>query len=116
MKVYGRKMTDFGEWCADQGMPLVYHHHMAAVVETEPELDLLHEALGEGCRCCSMPATWPSRAATCCACIDKHHKRISHVHTKDVRMDVIDRLDRSKRELPRCRGEGRLHRAGRRLA
>ena len=24
--------------------------------------------------------------------IDKHHKRISHVHTKDVRMGVIDKL------------------------
>jgi len=28
--------------------------------------------------------------------IDKHHKRITHVHTKDVRMDVIDKLDRTR--------------------
>jgi inosose dehydratase len=28
--------------------------------------------------------------------IDKHHKRISHVHTKDVRMGVIDKLDRKR--------------------
>ena len=28
--------------------------------------------------------------------IDKHHARISHVHTKDVRMDVINALDRSR--------------------
>jgi inosose dehydratase len=28
--------------------------------------------------------------------IDKHHARISHVHTKDVRMDVINGLDRTK--------------------
>jgi inosose dehydratase len=28
--------------------------------------------------------------------IDKHHKRISHVHTKDVRGGVIDKLDRSR--------------------
>jgi inosose dehydratase len=27
--------------------------------------------------------------------IDKHHARITHVHTKDVRMDVIRALDRS---------------------
>ena len=38
---YGRKMTAFGEWCAEQGMPLAYHHHMAAAIETEAELDLL---------------------------------------------------------------------------
>ena len=28
--------------------------------------------------------------------IDRHHSRISHVHTKDVRMDVIRSLDRSR--------------------
>jgi inosose dehydratase len=28
--------------------------------------------------------------------IDKHHARISHVHTKDVRMGVIKSLDRSR--------------------
>ena len=28
--------------------------------------------------------------------IDKHHKRISHVHTKDVRRSVIDKLDRTR--------------------
>jgi inosose dehydratase len=26
--------------------------------------------------------------------IDKHHKRITHVHTKDVRLPIIDALDR----------------------
>ena len=34
IKVYGRKMTTFGEWCAEQGMPISYHHHMAAAIET----------------------------------------------------------------------------------
>ena len=28
--------------------------------------------------------------------IDKHHARIGHVHTKDVRMAVIDALDRGR--------------------
>ena len=37
IKAYGRKMTEFAEWCADQGMPIAYHHHMAAAIETEPE-------------------------------------------------------------------------------
>ena len=39
MRTYARDMTAFGEWCAAEGMPLAYHHHMAAVVETEPELE-----------------------------------------------------------------------------
>ncbi len=31
--------------------------------------------------------------------IDNHHKRISHVHVKDVRMDVIDALDRTRQSF-----------------
>ena len=34
MAVYGRKVSDFADWCAAEGMPLAYHHHMAAAVET----------------------------------------------------------------------------------
>jgi inosose dehydratase len=28
--------------------------------------------------------------------IDNHHERITHVHTKDVRMEIINSLDRTK--------------------
>ena len=31
--------------------------------------------------------------------IDNHHARISHVHVKDVRMAVIDKLDRTKQSF-----------------
>ena len=94
MKDYGAKMSDFAAWVEAQGMPLVYHHHMAAVVETEPELDLFmanstisllfdagHLAFAGG---------------DVLRAIDNHHSRIRHVHTKDVRMDVINGLDRTK--------------------
>ena len=48
MKAYAKKVTEFGEWCAAEGMPLAYHHHMAAVVETEPELDAFMKYSGKG--------------------------------------------------------------------
>ena len=47
IKTYGRKITAFAEWCADQGMPISYHHHMAAAIETELEVDLLMANSGE---------------------------------------------------------------------
>jgi inosose dehydratase len=31
--------------------------------------------------------------------IDKHHKRITHVHTKDIRRSVVDGLDRTKQSF-----------------
>ena len=95
IKIYARKMTAFGEWCADQGMPLSYHHHMAAVIETEHELDLFMKYSGEGIPLLYDVGHMAFVGGDVLRVIDKHHKRITHVHTKDVRMDVINGLDRS---------------------
>jgi len=96
IKVYARKMTKFGEWCAEQGMPLSYHHHMAAVIETEPELDMFMKHSGEGIPLLFDAGHMAFAGGDVMRVIDKHHKRITHVHTKDVRLDVIDRLDRNR--------------------
>jgi inosose dehydratase len=96
MKTYARNMTTFGEWCAEQGMPLSYHHHMAAVVETEAELDLFMKHSGEGIPLLFDAGHLAFAGGDCLRAIDNHHKRITHVHTKDVRMGVIDALDRTK--------------------
>jgi inosose dehydratase len=96
IRTYARKMTHFGEWCADQGMPISYHHHMAAPIETEAELDLLMKHSGDGLPLLFDAGHMEFAGGDVLRVIDKHHARISHVHTKDVRKAVIDRLDRSK--------------------
>ncbi len=94
IEVYGRKVSDFADWCARQDMPISYHHHMAAVIETEAELDLFMKHS-------SVPLLFDTGHMAFAKgdnlrVIDNHHSRISHVHTKDVRMEVIDALDRTK--------------------
>lgn len=94
MAAYGRRMSDFADWCAAQGMPLAYHHHMAAVVETEAELDLFMEHS-------SVPLLFDAghmafAGGDVMRVIDNHAARIIHVHTKDVRKDVIDTVDRAR--------------------
>jgi len=96
IKVYGRKMTAFAEWCAGQGMPISYHHHMAAAIETEAEVDLLMAHSGEALALLYDAGHMAFAGGDVMRVIDKHHKRISHVHTKDVRRHVIDGLDRSR--------------------
>lgn len=91
---YGRKISDFADWCAAEGMPISYHHHMAAAIETEAELDLLMKHS-------TVPLLFDAghmafAGGDVLRAIDTHHKRITHVHTKDVRMGVIDELDRSR--------------------
>lgn len=94
MAVYGRKISDFADWCAAQGMPISYHHHMAAAVETEKELDLLMKHS-------SVPLLFDAghmafAGGDVMRVIDNHHARISHVHTKDIRRAVVDGLDRTR--------------------
>jgi len=96
IKTYARKMTAFGEWCAEQGMPLSYHHHMAAVIETEAELDMFMKHSGAGIPLLFDAGHMAFAGGDVMRVIDNHHKRISHVHTKDVRMEVINGLDRTK--------------------
>jgi inosose dehydratase len=94
MAVYGRKVSDFADWCALEGMPLSYHHHMAAAVETEPELDLFMKHS-------SVPLLFDAGHMAFAGgdnlrVINNHHARITHVHTKDVRQQVIDGIDRNR--------------------
>lgn len=96
IREYGHKMTTFAEWCAEHGMPIAYHHHMAAPIETERDVDLLMNHSGEGLPLLYDPGHMAFAGGDVLAMIEKHGKRISHVHTKDVRRDVIDALDRSK--------------------
>ncbi|WP_024846025.1 myo-inosose-2 dehydratase [Paracoccus pantotrophus] len=94
MAAYGRKISDFADWCARQGMPISYHHHMAAAVETEEELDLFMKHS-------SVPLLYDAghmafAGGDVMRVIENHHARISHVHTKDIRRAVVDGLDRTR--------------------
>lgn len=93
-KSYGERVSKLSDWCAAQGMPLSFHHHMGTVVETEEETDKLMQYSSIALL---MDAGHMAFAGgDVLRCIDKHHSRITHVHTKDVRMDVINSLDRTK--------------------
>jgi inosose dehydratase len=96
MKAYARRLTEFGEWCADQGMPLAYHHHMGAVVQFEQELDSFMNHSGPGIPLLFDAGHLAFAGGDCLRAIDRHHARISHVHTKDIRRPVIDALDFSR--------------------
>ena len=99
MKVYARKVTEFGEWCADQGMPLSYHHHMAAVVETEAELDAFMRHSGEGIPLLLDAGHLAFAGGDVLRAIDNHHARINHVHVKDIRRAVVNGLDRKNQSF-----------------
>lgn len=92
---FGRRLTEFAERLMETyGLRLVYHHHMGTVVQSEAEIDRLMEMTGPALHLLldTGHTTWgggsPSRVA-------RHYReRISHVHCKDVREEVMWRSQR----------------------
>ncbi|MEX0365545.1 MAG: myo-inosose-2 dehydratase [Ruegeria sp.] len=91
MKAFGAKVEEIAQYCADQGIALVYHHHMGTVVETSEEIDAFMAATG--------PATkllfdaghcyFGSNGADPAPVLERYADRVSHFHAKNVRPAVI---------------------------
>ena len=95
-RAYGRKLTEFCEWCADEGMTIAFHHHMATAVETESDIDALMNSTGEAVRLLLDPGHLAFAGGDIIGTAKRHASRICHVHAKDVRNEVISSLDRSR--------------------
>ncbi|MEE2774632.1 MAG: myo-inosose-2 dehydratase [Pseudomonadota bacterium] len=96
IKTYGSKITSFAEWCQDQGMPITFHHHMGTAIETQSDVDLLMKYSGEALKLLFDAGHLHFAGGNALSFINKHHKRISHVHTKDVRANIINSLNKDK--------------------
>jgi inosose dehydratase len=96
IRTYGHKMTKFAEWCAENGMPLAYHHHVGAPIESEEDVDLLMKHSGGALALLLDAGHMAFAGGDVLRVIDKHHTRISHVHTKDMRQQVADAIDRDR--------------------
>ena len=94
-KEYGRKLTLFAEFCADFGVPISFHHHMGTAIETEEELDSLMNHTGEAVKILFDTGHMTFAGGNSLKVINKYAKRINHVHTKDIRTEIVSKLDRN---------------------
>ncbi len=99
IKAYGRRLTRFAEHCAEAGVPLAFHHHMATAIETERDLDLLMRHTGPAVGLLYDAGHMRFARGDVLRVIDNHGKRIVHVHAKDVRGPVIAGLDRDRQSF-----------------
>jgi inosose dehydratase len=92
---FGRRMTAVAEQTLAEGVRLVYHHHMGTVVQSADDIDSLMAATGDAVHLLldTGHATWGD--ADPCVLARRYKSRISHVHTKDVRHDVMMAARRS---------------------
>ncbi len=88
---FGQRMTHVAEAVLREGVRLVYHHHMGTVVQNASDIDALMANTGEAVHLLldTGHAAWGG--ADPAALAARYRPRISHVHTKDVRRDVMKR-------------------------
>ena len=89
---YGRKLTEIAEYVASRGVPLAYHPHMGTVFETEADTDLLMANTGPAVGLLIDTGHMVFAGGDPHATARRHAKRISHIHCKDIRPQILERV------------------------
>lgn len=95
-KRYGEKLTWLADWLAAEGCPMSYHHHMGTVVESEEEVDWLMANTADSVGLLVDSGHLVFAGGRIPDTIRRHARRINHVHCKDVRGEVLEKV-RSER-------------------
>jgi len=91
---FGARMTEVAEHVRGRGLRFAYHHHLGTVVERAADLDAFLRHTGEAVGLtldtghAALGGIDPLRV------IREHPQRIVHVHCKDVRRDLFERVHR----------------------
>lgn len=89
---FGAGVEALAAFAAQQGIVLVYHHHMGTIVESEAEIDLLMQHTGPHAKLlldtghCLFGGGNPERVAS------RHMARVGHIHAKNVRPAIADQV------------------------
>ena len=86
---YGEKITCFSDYLLEHGVQMAYHHHVGTIVETTSDLEMLFEVTGP-----SVGITLDTAHITYAGgnpedILRRFPERIAHIHTKDVREEVL---------------------------
>lgn len=93
MAEFGAKVEEIAEFCAAQGIALVYHHHMGTVVQSPGDIDAFMAATGPATQLlfdtghCLFGGGDPAQV------LARHIERVRHVHAKNIRPRVRRRVE-----------------------
>ena len=94
---FAKGMNRLGDIANSMGIRLVYHHHMGTVVQTAEEIDRMMDMTDPD----KFALLYDTGHLAYCgqdylAVLKKYAKRIAHVHLKDVRPDVVEKVKKEK--------------------
>ena len=90
-RIFLNRLEDLARYMNDQGMSLSYHPHIGTVIETQEEMDKLMNETQEVNLLYDTGHIYYAGGDPQQVFMD-YFSRINHIHTKDVRMDVVKRV------------------------
>ena len=99
---YGIKLTKLAEHCAEQGVPLTFHHHMGTAVESEDEINKVMLSTGKDVGLLLDTGHLYFAKGSYKNILSKFGDRINHVHTKDIRLNILKTINKSKDSFLNC--------------
>ena len=89
--VFLERLGVLGDWMADEGVRIAFHHHMGTVIEKAHEIDRMLEGTPESVGLLFDTGHLAFADEDPAAVSRRWAHRINHVHAKDVRPDVLAR-------------------------
>jgi inosose dehydratase len=88
------RLTALAERMKSEGLRLAYHHHIGTVVQSQQDVDRMMEGTGDavGLLLDTGHLTFSGARAKLASLAEQYAKRIVHVHCKDVRQFILDRV------------------------
>jgi inosose dehydratase len=92
----GEALTDFAAFLAGEGLALAYHPHLGTVVEDADDIRVLLDGCGPAVGLTLDTGHLALAEIDAASLVRDHPSRIIHVHAKDVRAGVFDRVRRDR--------------------
>jgi inosose dehydratase len=93
-RTFGAALTDVADYIRGQGLRFAYHHHLGTVVERSEDLRMFLGVTGSSVGLTVDTGHAALGGIDSVELIRSHPLRVAHVHCKDVRQRVFDRVAR----------------------
>ncbi len=106
-KILAAGLNRLGELAKEKDMRVVYHHHMGTGVQTTEEIDRLMELTDPNLVFLLFDTGHlVFSGENPLHVLEKHFSRIKHVHLKDIRQDIVERVKNEKLSFLQAVKEG----------
>lgn len=90
LRTLAADLTELGEYVAQRGLRLAYHHHVGTVIQSGPEIHELMRASGGALGLLVDTGHAVVAGVSPAELLDHHGDRLAHVHLKDVRPGPLE--------------------------